>query len=383
MKKLWVLFLFVCIPATAFSAGNIHLGAAEIHPYLSLSQTYDDNIYATPSDTTYDWITTTTPGIQLKVPFRTHKIEAEYRAVIRSYWNYNSEDIADHHAAVLGDFKFASLFGLKLGDKYDKGHEPRSSSGSGEIETYDRNAANAALSYVFADRFKVETGYTRTSWDFNQDNNKFRNRSEDLIATYLYYRFLPKTSAFIEYDFKNVVFDQKTDNLDNQVQTPFLGVTWEISERTKGIVKGGYLFKKFEAGDRGSYDTWTASAELDQAFSERSSVKIVALRDVNEANTQGNSYFTTTGVFAEYTHKLGYKLSAIARGSYGEDDYSNSSGTAAERKDNTFLYGAGLKYQMRDWLEFALNFNHLDRNSNLDYRDLTDNTTSLTVNFAM
>ena len=39
--------------------------------------------------------------------------------------------------------------------------------------------------------------------------------------------------------------------------------------------------------------------------------------------------------------------------------------------------------QMRDWLEFALNYNHVDRSSNISYFDLKDNTTSLTVNFAL
>lgn len=383
MKRLMILFLLAFVPASVFAAGNIHFGALEVHPYLSVTETYDDNVYATSSNTTYDWITTTTPGIKLLMPFRTHKVEAEYRAVIRNYWDYTSENITDHHAAVLGDFKFGSLVGLKIGDKYDKGHEPRSSSGSGQIEEYYKNAANASLSYVFADRFKAEAGYTRTSWDFTQPENNFRDRAEDLIATYLYYRFLPKTSAFIEFDYKNIGFEQKANNLDNKVYTPLLGVTWEISEMTKGIVKGGYLFKKYETGGEKNIDTWTASVELDQAFSDRASIKVVGLRDVNESNTRGTSYYTTTGAFAEYTHKLAYKLSAVARGSYGEDDYSNSVGTAPDRHDKTVLYGVGLKYQMRDWLEFALNYNHLDRNSNIDARDLNDNTTSLTVNFAL
>lgn len=383
MKRLWVLLLLFCLPAPAFSAGNIRFGALEVHPYLSVSETYDDNVYATSSNTTYDWITTTTPGIKLMMPFRAHKVEAEYRAVIKNYWDYTSENITDHYAAVLGDFKFGSLVGLKLGDKFTRGHEPRSSSGSGQIEEYNKNAANAALSYVFADRFKVEAGYTRTSWDFTQPENNFRDRSEDLIATYLYYRFLPKTSAFVEFDFKNVVFEQKTANLDNKVYTPLLGLTWEISEMTRGTVKGGYLFKEYETGNNQNIDTWTASVELDQAFTDRASLKLVGLRDVNESNTRGTSYFTTTGAFAEYTHKLAYKLSAVVRGSYGEDDYSNAVGSGPERHDKTILYGVGLKYQMREWLEFALNYNHLDRNSNIDSRDLNDNTTSLTVNFAL
>ena len=383
MKRLWILFILVCLPAPAVSAGNIHVGSLEIHPFVSLTETYDDNIFAAATDTREDWITTTTPGIKLLMPFRMHSFAAEYKAVINNYADYSSEDTTDHHAGVLADFKFGSLIGLKLRDAYVKGHEMRASSAAGEIEKYDKNAASAALSYQFADRFKVEAGYTRTDWDFTRNDNQYRNRQEDLIAAYLYYRFLPKTSAFIEYDFKNVDFEQKLNGLDNKVHSPLLGLTWEISESTKGTVKGGYLQKDFEASGMDGIDTWTASADLNHAFSDYSSLKIVGLRDVNESNAEGARYFVTTGAFAEYTHKLAYKVSAVARGSYGVDDYSNAIGTDPGRHDRTILGGVGLKYQMRDWLEFALNYNHIDRDSNIDIRDLIDNTYSLTVIFAL
>ena len=382
MKKILVIFL-ICLPVPAFSAGNIHIKELEIHPYLSVTEMYDDNVYATSSNPKGDWITAITPGVKLMMPYRTHLFTAEYRASSLNYSDHSSENVTDQHAAALADFKFASLYGLKLGDTYDQGHEPRSSSGTGEIVKYDKNAAKAELSYVFADRFKTQVGFTRTNWDFSRDN-AFRTRSEDLIAASLFYRFMPKTSAFFEYDFTNIDYDLKTDGLDNQVQKPLVGLTWEISEFTKGTAKGGYLFKNYDAQSKNDIDTWTASLELDQVITDSSSIKVVGLRDVNEGNVQGTTYFITTGVNAEYTYKLTYKVSAVVRGSYGLDDYQNAPGsTSTDRNDTTWMGGVGLKYQMRDWLEFALNYNHVDRSSNISYFDLKDNTTSLTVNFAL
>ena len=346
-------------------------------------ETFNDNVFATATDPNYDWITTTTPGIKLLMPFRRHSFAAEYKAAINNYANYTSENTTDQFASAMADFKFGGQLGWKLGDAYTQGHETAASAASGQIEEYDKNVASTALSYVFADRFKAEVAYSWTSWEFSLLDNQFRNRHEDLIATYLYYRFLPKTSAFIEYDFKNVIFEQKADGLDNQVNSPLLGLTWEITANTKGTVKAGYLHKAYEASGQSNIDTWSASADLNHAFSDYSSLKVVGLRDVNEANIQGTSYFVTTGAFAEYTHKLAYKLSAIARSSYGTDDYSNAAGTNPDRQDKTFLGGVGLKYQMRDWLDFTLNYNYLDRNSNIDASDLINNTTSLSVNFAM
>ena len=391
------MFFLLCLPAAAVAdgtegtagtegsglPGNIHLGQLQIHPYLSETETFNDNIYATPNDTKSDMITTTNPGIKLMMPFSTHEVDAEYQAVFKNYADYSAEDTVDQYASVKGKFKFADLYGLNISDNYENGHIPRAESAVGEIEGYDKNAAALSASYIFADRFQVQTGYTQTNWNYSLDYDKYRNRDEELISTYLYYRFLPKTSAFIEYDFNNIIYEQKLDGLDNLVQTPFLGVKWEFSDRTNGTVKVGFLHKEFEASDKSNVDTWSASVDVHHAFTETSSIQVKGLRDVNESNFNGTSYFITTGAFAEYTLKLFYKLSALARFSYGEDDYSNAVAPYPDRHDQTTLAGVGLGYQMKDWLAFVLNYNHLVRDSNIDTWNLTDNTISLTVKFAL
>jgi hypothetical protein len=386
MKKIGSLTLFLllvlCLPAPAFSAGNLHFGALEIHPYVSVHETYDDNIFAVAKDTTNDWITTITPGIKLALPIQRQTFTAEYNAVINRYSSYSSEDTTDHNARVLADFKLGSLFGLALSDTYAKGHEPRVSSTSGQIEKFEKNAPSVTATYQLADRSKIQLDYTRTSWDFML--SEYRSREEDLVSAYFYYRFMPKTSAFIEYDWKNVGYDQKTNGLDSRVHSGFLGLTWEMTASTRGTVKGGYLQKKFDDASKEEYGTWGASADINHAFSDDASLKITAMRDVNESSALGTNYFVTTGAFAEYTHKLTYKISAVVRTSYGVDDYSNAIAPDTEaRCDKTFLGGVGLKYQMQDWLEFALDYNYRDRKSNLPVNDLRQNTYSLAVNFAL
>ena len=376
------LLLVLCLPAPAFSAGNLHFEALEIHPFVSVKETYDDNIFAVAKDTTRDWVNTITPGIKLVLPVRRHLFTAEYNAVINSYSSYSSENTTDHNAKVLADFKLGSLFGLTFSDTYTKGHEPRVSSTSGQIEKFEKNAASVTATYQLADRSKIQMDYTRTSWNFML--SEYRSRQEDLVSAYFYYRFMPKTSAFVEYDWKNIVYDEKVSGLDSRVHSGFLGLTWDMSASTRGTLKGGYLQKKFDAANKEEYGTWGASADISHAFSDDASLKIIAMRDVNESSAVGTRYFVTTGAFAEYTHKLTYKISAVARVSYGVDDYSDAiAPDTVARSDKTFLGGAGLKYQMRDWLEFALDYNYRDRSSNLPVNDLKQNTYSLTVNFAL
>lgn len=367
---------------TTTPAPRLRYEALAIHPYISLKETYNDNIFAVSQDTKGDWITTIKPGIKLVLPFRRHQFLAEYNAVIEAYSKYGSEDTTGHNARVLADLKLGSLFGLTLGDTFTRGHEPRVSTTSGRIEQFDRNVAVASASYQLADRSKVQLDYTRTRWDFMA--SKYRSRDEDMIAAFFFYRFLPRTSVFVEYDWRNFGYDQKNNNLDSQAHSGFVGLTWEAGVGTRSTLKAGYLNKQYKTGLRNSFDTWGVSADINHAFSDTSAIKLVAMRDVNESSALGARYFVTTGALAEYTHRFTYRISAFARASYGADEYSDAVGVdTVARNDKTFLGGVGLKYQMRDWLEFVLEYAHRDRDSNIPAYKLKQNTYSFTVNFAL
>jgi len=382
LRKLWILFFLMFLSEQAMAAGNLHYGALEVHPYLLLKETYNDNIFATPTNTDSDWVTTITPGIKLLLPFRMHQFDLEYNAVINRYLDFTSENTTSHNASAKADFKLGSLFGLKLSDAFSRGHEPRDSSQTGFIEKYDTNAASLSTSYQLANRSKVQLDYTRTTWDF--DTSTYRSRDEDLVAAYLFYRFLPKTSAFVEYNYKNIEYDEQTSDLDNTVNSVFLGLMWDITANTKGTIKGGYNRKDYAAHGVSSLSTWGASIDIDHAFSDYTSMKIVGQRVINEATLLGTSYFVTTGAFAEVTHKFTYKISGVARASYGVDDFSNAIPPDIKaRKDRTVLGGFGLKYKFTDWLEFIIDYNYRDRNSNIDFYDVTENTYSVGVNFVL
>jgi len=280
------------------------------------------------------------------------------------------------------DFKFGRRLGLTLQDVYAKGHEPRSSSTTGLIEKYTANTASASISYKLADVSKVKMDYSKTAWKFK--SSQFRDRGEDLISTYLYYRILPKTSAFVEYDHKQVDFDQSTITLDNKVNSGLLGATWEITEKSKGTVKGGYTWKNFESSTLKDLRTWAASIDLNHEFSDYTSLKVLGQRAVNETTLQGARYIATTGMYCEFTHKFTYKTAGILRGSYGEDKFSDAIAPETKaRNDLTTAAGAGLKYQMRDCLEFAIDYNYRERNSNINAYDYKENSYMFTINFAL
>lgn len=377
-----ILVLAVCsIAEGADAAGNIRIGQMEIHPYLSLQEIWSDNIYYTPTELKRDSITVTTPGIKLLWPFGMHRLEAEYYAVDRRYNTYKGEDTTDHHASGLLGLQFGSYFSLTGSGAYNKDHEPRSSSATGFIEVFRTNTAAASALYQLANRSKVQLDYTKTSWNFMTSN--FRDRAESLMSGYIYYRFLPKTSAFIEYDRKVIDYTPVTTTLDSAMDTLSLGITWEIDGRSKGTIKAGRTAKDFEDPVEKDYTVWTWSVKVNHNFSDLTTINVVGLRDVNETNYPGVNDFITTGAFADLTYKFASKMAFVVRGSYGRDVFSNAvAPSTTVREDKTNMVGAGLRYTMKDWLEFGADYNKRNRDSNIDVNDYREAHYVLSANMA-
>jgi hypothetical protein len=376
------LIVLCIVPAAVHAEGNIHVGQLKINPYVSVNEAVSDNIFYTSTDQRNDSLTTTTPGIRLQYPFRMHQANIEYHSVLTRYHTYKSEDTTDYFTNGNVNLKFGSLLSLNLSDAHVKGHEPRSSSSTGAIELFRTNAAAASATYQLADLSKIQLDYTKSLWHFQ--TSAFRNRDEDLVSAYFYYRVLPKTSAFLEYDRKHVMFSDKSLNLDNDADSLQAGLTWEITARSKGTVKAGTITKDFTSSTKGDFKGWTGYADIRHDFTDNTSGMLNGQRTVNETALLGNRYFITTGAYAELSHKFGRKLSGVVRGSYGQDRYADLIGLdATVRTDRTQLEGAGLKYAMKDWLEFALDYNSRERRSNIPVNDYRENSAFLTVSVSL
>lgn len=381
-KFIFVLLLVMAAaitPSISHAVGNIHFSKFEIHPYISLQEIFSDNIYYTSTNEKRDKISVILPGVKTQFPFGMHKLEAEYYANLRRYDEFRGENTTDHRARGMLDFKFGSLFTLTLKEDFKKDHEGRGSSATGFIEIYRSNTASASAVYQLAGRSKIQVDYGRTS--YNYMISAFRDRDEDVVSGFVYYRFLPKTSAFIEYDHKAIDFTLPTSSLDNAMDSALFGITWEATAKSKGTIKAGRTWKKFDSPALTDFSRWTASFDINHNFTEYTSLQLIGKRDINETNVLGTAYFITTGAYAEFSHKFVSKLAGLMRVSYGEDVFSNPvAPDITTRRDKTVMAGLGLRYSMKEWLQFGFDYNQNKRNSNINMNDYTEHHYLLSVN---
>jgi hypothetical protein len=357
-----------------YAEGNIHLGQLRIHPFAMVSESTSDNIFNTATNTRKDSITTYTPGVKLEREFGKHQVEAVYSSVINRHHRYSGENTTDQNANGLVDFKIGSRFGFQLSDVYVKRHEDRGYSATGVIEKFKNNTGTVSATYQLADRSKIQLDASKSAWDFN--SSIFRDRDEAFFSAYLYYRFLPKTSAFIEIDRKNVVFSDPTLELNNSVLSGYIGLRWEMTAKSKGVIKGGALKKDFKSPLLEDHDSWSGAIDLHHAFSEYTNIAVKGERIVHEANVLGNRYVVTTGAFVEFSHRFLQRLGVSVRGTYGLNQFSDPiPPDTIVRMDRTAIVGGGLKYFFRDWLNFGVDYKTRTRRSNLPVNDFKEHVT--------
>lgn len=368
----------VTIPAVSGNQETplLRLGPFEVHPTLSVTESFTDNVFLAPDKRRSDAITTVSPGLLLQMPVRQHLLSWGGNTTIARYASHSSENTTDWTLYGACDLQLGRRIKYAVAGNYGYTHEGRSASSTSSIEKYWNGDLTTSLAYIMADKAKIKLEYTRTWLDYRTSD--YRSRDEDAVSLYLYYRALPRTAPYVQYEFKNVTFRDNSTSLDNSVHSVFAGAIWELSERSRGNVKVGYLDKSFRHSSHEGIGDFAASLDVTHYVSDDNYLKCVGARTVDESSTQGTRYSVATGIGAEFTHRFLDRLSATVSGGFREVRFSNAEeGESKRRIDEVLQAGLTVRYTFRRWLECSLTYNWFDRDSNVATYDATENTVAL------
>lgn len=400
-------FIFVIGWTPPVSAvGNLQLGPAELHPFFQISESYDDNVCRTdkkvcqdPKDSTKtkdgkDNFTVFSPGIQLALPLQDHRFQAEYRGDFGRYREFKTENYSDN--TLKGDLalNFPGGLSVRLKDDWTSGHDPRGFAQNIQIDFFHRNTAGAELEMQVGPKLRVAVDYANMILNYADDaRNGFRDRTDNTVGGTIYYKFLPKTSALLEYDFTSVKFDEADPGpvgnanltnikLDNKAQRGYLGLTWDITARSQGTVKVGYTRKQFQESGLNEFKGGAVSIALSHDLAQRTSLRFDAVRDVRESNIESQSYYLTTGGRLELVHKIHPKVSFKLNTGFSRDQYPGTMtiGTETEKRmDDTWDVGGRFEYRMQPWLNLGLGYDHSQRRSTFSDFGYVDNLYAFSV----
>jgi cell division septation protein DedD len=378
-------------------------GGGYLHPFLSISEYYTDNVFNANGEKKSDFITVISPGIWLTVPhvyekllnietsniapggfslsrstsgsFRRYQTYLFYGADIERFSKYSSEDVTSHKLEGLLQYNLRGGLSIELADQYLASHDAMGTGISSELDKYKTNLSNLILTYDALEKIKFRIDYSNFLVNYDASRNDFRDRADNAFSGYIFYKFQPKTSVFIEYDFIDINYDESA-LFDSKEYHYFGGLQWDMTAKSKGSVKAGYGVKNFSVSSIGDAKDFILEAQIDHQFTPKTSVKVKASRKTNETNISTTDFILSNNIEVQYLQRLTGKITGDVNFSYTNDSYKGNltfGGETKERKDDTFGGAFALRYKFKEWLQLDTGYIYTKRGSNFSDFDYTSN----------
>ncbi len=374
-----------------------------VHPFLSVTEYFTDNVFYSKNNKESDFATILSPGIWLSVPhvyekllyidtanispggfslsksqqetFKRYQLYLFYNADFEQFSKFSSDNAVNHRAQGLFQYNLKSGLSLELIDQFIISHDMRGTGITTELDKFKNNLANITLSYDISNRFKVRADYSNFFVDYTAGRNDFRDRSDNAVSGYLFYKIQPKTSLFAEYEFLDIAY--KTNDLFNSKEYHwFGGVQWDITAKSKGSVKAGYGTKDFTVPVLKNAADFIMEAQIDYQFTPKTSIILKASRRTNETNIAETDFVLSNTVELQYLQKLTGKITADVKLAYTNDNYKGKvtfNGLTGNLKDNYYMGVFALRYKFKEWLQMDLGYIFDKRDSNFSGFDYITN----------
>jgi hypothetical protein len=209
--------------------------------------------------------------------------------------------------------------------------------------------------------------------DYDADREQYRNREDNSVDAYIFYKLTPKTSIFLQVESIWIDYDEDITS-DSDEMNYFVGLQMTTSAKTRGRVKVGYGQKKYDESGLSDRDEWLVEGQFDYFFTPKTSIYLRGFRRVHETDSLGFTDILTHRVRFGYRQRFTAKLRGEAALSYRNDDYNGDN-----REDDYYSFTTALGFSPKPWLNFSLGYEYRDRDSNLDGNDYTNNTLFIRV----
>jgi len=369
-----VFLVFLLAPLLALAtepAGNIHIGQLDIHPSLSVKNEYNDNIYGVASHEAGSAITTISPGIAFQLPIQKHLLNMDCRAEFIEPSHHQNYEADNYFANIMLDLDFNRL-NVLIGDNFVRDSVAPDSENDIRNDYY-QNRFFLDASYKLANRYKIKGFYRNELRDFNrfhkswQPDPELDDYTKNEFGFNLFYRFLPLTSALVEYAYTNTNNDDMGfPSTDSDTQRLWLGLTWEATSKITGTIKGGYVYRNYEVGID-DFDGFGMKGDLTYKFTSYTIFGLKGFRkpfdtSVTQEEAVYGTYYVSTGGTLSVDHKFTHKITASADVSYTNDNYEEKGIYDKRRDDDRIRFGVGVNYQVQDWLGCKVSYRNWHAN---------------------
>jgi len=368
---------------------------------VGVTETYDDNIYRSygGKEKEADWVSTISPGIQLRLPVQRHSAQLDYRADINVFARNRETNFANQAAGGAVNLDFAGGLKITVSDSFKDAVIPRLGkqmqgvSGASDPfrdQPYNANDFTTRVIYRFLDRWSGEVRFNNYDFRYKNSYDDGGTYNRNNFGGTLYYRLTSRTDALLDYTYS--ITDYKTlDTYDSKSHAAYIGLSFDPTAKLRGYIKLGFEEKNYDQDlptRNKTFTSFSAISSLSWAISPNNILTLTGTQLILE-DWQTHAPYTYRDVNLGYRHQLtAYeKIYLNANIGYGTQQFeqpTQDADNAFKTRDDKRIYGgAGIGYAPQPWLSFNLGYLNIRNNSNFINYDFSENKVFLNATFAL
>ena len=355
-------------------------GSVSLKPQLSVSETYNDNIFygddeIVPKES--DFVTIISPGLVLQLGSQ------DFNYLSFSYF-YDQLLYVDHSDLNVGQHRFGissqiekRRFTLTGRDNIEFLSTPLGGGIAVRATQVDRWIFNDEyrLAYDFSEKTQPYVEISHSTIDFEEGIALYD--SQTLIGTLGFaYQLFSRSALFGEFYFGQTDHEANADALAAYPKATFyggfLGARGNFTEQLSGTVKAGYEQREYDSGaSPGGLPVVEVS--LTEQFTEKTIATVSYSRRQRESVQVARTAFVSQIISAGLLQHIGNegRFRANLKASYHMADYEPSPAYNPDREDRIFNAGLSLTYDFKLWMRgfVSYDFENLDSTVNnvVDY----------------
>ena len=363
----FLLCAVVWIPSVTAAQDNraqgIRAGSLIFRPVLTLSESYDSNIFEDNTGRTGSFISSVSPSLTVESDFSRHRVVASV-GLQQDFFHQSSDDNTfTGFARAEGVLDITRRLRLQGSWGYGRLAEQR---GSDDVGTNiagpvysDEYRAGLRVQYLPGD-FRIEPFVQASLRDFidrgllvDQDD---RDRARVEGGVELGYRLAPGYETFVRASYFDVNFQDAVDSQgfdrDSNGVNVLAGVNLKLSRLISGSAGVGFVFSDFADPAFQNTTDFTARVGLNWSPRRRWQISLDGSRELSQTNVAGASDNVETAFTLGARYEVLRNLGGFLRAGVIRDEFNGIG-----RTDTGFLIGTGVDWAVTRQVDLRLAYN--------------------------
>lgn len=359
----------------AYTARGVRVGSFVLRPSLTVSETYDSNVFASDSDEVSDFVTEINPNVVFESDWSNHSLRLEADLEQSLHASEDSEDSTDWSVGASGRVDVLNNTQLRAGLLYgslteDRG-EPEDIGAAAEPTDYSLFEVSTGVTQRF-NRLSFDVGAEYSELDFDDtpllgggfDENDDRDRSVLEIAVEVGYELVADTIVFLRGTYNERDYELDTPavavNRDSDGYELVAGASFELGSLATGEVFAGYQEQSFDDPSFSPVSGVAYGASIDWYVTPLTTLRFSADTAIEDTTSGGASAFESQTVGVGVDHEFLRNLVASLDIEYTEEDFASSA-----RKDEIYDVEVGIDYLVDQFFSVGVFAGYEERDSSI------------------